>query len=193
MDLSGCVMMSNDITSKGEFRMLPDVLQVGETPKCIITGMYNNRSGMLVATDRRILFLKKKLFGSIESETILYETLTSVEWNRGMTGGDIKLHANRKSHKITNVEKDVVRDFATYLETRVMGGDGDSLLARLRMPRLANSPHGRLYAHDPQANAAPTPQPAPKDVAPPMARASPARRSSSARRARTSARFSSVA
>ena len=129
MDLSGCVMMSSDITSKGEFRMLPDVLQVGETPKCIITGMYNNRSGMLVATDRRLVFLDKQMFGVMETETILYEALSAVQWSTGVLMGSVTLHAHGKSNKVTNVQKAYVRYFANYIETRIMGGDAEAVLA----------------------------------------------------------------
>ena len=166
--IEGCVLMGKHLIDKIELDLLPSFMQPGEIAKCAIAGDCNRTlSGLLVATDRRILFLKNKLFGSVESETILYETLTSVEWNRGITGAGITLHANRKSHKITNVEKDVVRDFATYLETRVMGGDADSVLARLRMPRISNSPRSQFYVRNPQTRSAP-PQPASKDTAPPL-------------------------
>ena len=112
--------------------MLPDVLQIGEIPKCIITGTYNNRNGMLVATDRRLVFIDKQLFGAMETETILYQALSSVEWSTGVMAGSITLHAHGKSNKVTNVDKGYVRYFANYLETHLMGGDTEAVLRAAR-------------------------------------------------------------
>lgn len=132
MQYDKCVMMGQQIVSRGEYRMLPEVLQVGEQPKCIITGSYNNRNGMLVATDRRLIFLDKQLFGAMETETILYNALSAVEWSTGIMMGSITLHAHGKANKVTNVDKSYVRYFANYLETKLMGGDADAVLRQAR-------------------------------------------------------------
>lgn len=105
MQYDNCVMMGQQIANRGEYKMLPDVLQAGEDPKCIITGRYNNRNGMLVATDRRLVFLDKQMFGAMETETILYSALSAVEWSTGVMMGSVTLHAHGKANKVTNVEK----------------------------------------------------------------------------------------
>ena len=117
--------------------MLPDVLQINEIAKCAITGTYNRRNGMLVATDRRMLFLDKQLFGAMETETILYNAISAVQWSTGMMMGSVTLHAHGKSNKITNVDKQFVRYFANYVETRLMGGDADAVLDAVSAPRYA--------------------------------------------------------
>lgn len=135
--IAGCVMMGDNIATRGEFRMLPDVLQINEIAKCAITGTYNRRNGMLVATDRRMLFLDKQLFGAMETETILYNAISAVQWSTGMMMGSVTLHAHGKSNKITNVDKQFVRYFANYVETRLMGGDADAVLDAVSAPRYA--------------------------------------------------------
>lgn len=130
-------MMGDNIATRGEFRMLPDVLQINEIAKCAITGTYNRRNGMLVATDRRMLFLDKQLFGAMETETILYNAISAVQWSTGMMMGSVTLHAHGKSNKITNVDKQFVRYFANYVETRLMGGDADAVLDAVSAPRYA--------------------------------------------------------
>lgn len=74
--------------------------------------MYNNRSGMLAATDLRLALIDKRMFGAMETETILYEALSAVEWSAGALMGSVTLHAHGKSNKITNVQKAYVRYFA---------------------------------------------------------------------------------
>lgn len=131
MQYDNCVMMGQQIVSRGEYRMLPEVLQTGEQPKCIITGRYNNRNGMLVATDRRLVFLDKQFFGAMETETILYNALSAVEWSTGVMMGSITLHAHGKANKVTKVDKAYVRYFANYLETKLMGGDAEAVLRQI--------------------------------------------------------------
>ena len=144
MQYDNCVMMGQQIVSRGEYRMLPEVLQMGEQPKCIITGNYNNRNGMLVATDRRLVFLDKQFFGAMETETILYNALSAVEWSTGVMMGSITLHAHGKANKVTNVDKKYVRYFANYLETKLMGGDADEVLRQVRSdnPQLSQQKGG---------------------------------------------------
>lgn len=132
MKYDNCVMMGQQIANRGEYKMLPDVLQAGEDPKCIITGRYNNRNGMLVATDRRLVFLDKQMFGAMETETILYGALSAVEWSTGVMMGSVTLHAHGKANKVTNVEKAFVRYFANYVETKLMDGDTEAVLEEAR-------------------------------------------------------------
>ena len=132
MQYDKCVMMGQQIANRGEYKMLPDVLQAGEDPKCIITGRYNNRNGMLVATDRRLVFLDKQMFGAMETETILYSALSAVEWSTGVMMGSVTLHAHGKANKVTNVEKAFVRYFANYVETKLMDGDTEAVLEEAR-------------------------------------------------------------
>lgn len=58
--------ISKNLPVRREIKELPGILWEGEFPEMLAPGRYNNGSGVLVATDRRVVFVDKGMLGSLK-------------------------------------------------------------------------------------------------------------------------------
>jgi len=105
---------------RGEIKALPSILWEDELPEKIIQGTYNNGSGILVATNKRLVFVDKGLM-SLKVEDFPYDKITSIQYSTGMLMGGIDVYASGNKAEIKNVTKDQVKPFAEYVRARITG------------------------------------------------------------------------
>lgn len=105
-----------------EIKKLEGYLWDGETVHAITTGAYGKGTGLVVMTDRRLLFVQDGMM-SKSTEDFPYSKISSVSWNSGMAMGTVTVFASGNKAEIKNVQKD----------------DGKALVDALR-ERLADSP-----------------------------------------------------
>ncbi len=105
-----------------EIKRLENHLWEGETVHSMTTGNYGKGIGLVVMTDRRLLFVQDGMM-SKATEDFPYSKISSVSWQSGMTMGTIVVFASGNKAEITNVHKK----------------DGKSIVDSLR-ERLADSP-----------------------------------------------------
>ena len=122
-----------------EGKELPSILWENELPEMIVAGSYHLGNGMLVATDRRVLFVDKGML-SLKVEDFGYDKISSVESKGGMVMGEIKIYVAGNSATFGNVEKGQARAFADFVRSKVnkrsagaepvaaAGGTADELL-----------------------------------------------------------------
>ena len=125
--------------TKREVAELPSVLWEDELPEMAVAGTYHMQNGMLVATDRRMLFAtktgywaldvdKEKFYSpsqrkiylaegifSIKVEDFGYDRISSVESKTGMMWGEIKVYTAGNSETFKNIGKEEVRAFADFI------------------------------------------------------------------------------
>ena len=104
--------------SRGEIKELPNILWEDELPEAIISGTYHNGEGLLVATDRRLIFIDKGLIG-LTVEDFYFEDISSIETHQGWMLGSLNIYARGNKERIDNVYKDVVRPFADFLRNKL--------------------------------------------------------------------------
>jgi hypothetical protein len=76
-------------------------LEAGETVQCMVDGAYEVdsdrrdavRNGLVLATDRRVLFVALKAFEGHTVESYAYGDIGSFEQTRGMMGGSVSFTA----------------------------------------------------------------------------------------------------
>jgi hypothetical protein len=105
---------------RGEIKALPSILWEDELPEKIIQGTYNNGGGILVATNKRLVFVDKGLM-SLKVEDFPYDRITSIQYTTGMLMGGIDIYASGNKAEIKNVTKDQVKPFAEYIRARITG------------------------------------------------------------------------
>jgi hypothetical protein len=105
---------------RGEIKALPSILWEDEMPEKIIQGTYNNGSGILVATNKRLVFVDKGIM-SLKVEDFPYDKITSIQYNTGMLMGGIDIYASGNKAEIKNITKDQVKPFAEYIRARITG------------------------------------------------------------------------
>ena len=104
--------------TKREFDELPSILWEDELPRQVITGRYNNGTGILVATDQRLVFVDKGIM-SLKVEDFPYDRISSVESKRGMIMGGVTIYAAGNKEEISQVPKDQVGPFVDWLRVKI--------------------------------------------------------------------------
>jgi hypothetical protein len=88
-----------------EIKRLTQHLWEGETVERMTTGLYGKGNGLVVLTDRRLLFVHHGVM-SQSTEDFPVEKVSSVQWNSGMLTGEIAIFASGNKSVIKNVNKD---------------------------------------------------------------------------------------
>lgn len=101
-----------------EIKELPQILWEDELPEIAIQGLYNNKNGLLVATNKRLVFVDKGMF-SLTVEDFPYDKVTSLQYNTGLMFGGLEIYASGNKAEIKQVNKDQVKPFAEYVRARI--------------------------------------------------------------------------
>lgn len=101
-----------------EIKELPNILWEDEIIERIVQGTYRNGAGVLVATNKRLMFINKGLIYGLQVEDFQYSNISSIEYSTGMILGKIRFYASGNRAEIENVEKKACRDFADYVRAR---------------------------------------------------------------------------
>jgi hypothetical protein len=102
-----------------EIKELPKILWEDEKVESIVQGKYNNNLGILIATNKRLVFVDKKLIG-VRVEDFPYDKLTSIQYETGLVYGKISIFTSGNRANIEKVSpKNQVRDFAEYIRARI--------------------------------------------------------------------------
>lgn len=102
-----------------EIKDLPNILWENETLEKIADGMLGNSTGVLVATNSRLIFLNKKFYGGMEVIDYDYSQISSIEYETGWVFGKITIYSHGVKAKIEQMEKMYVRDIAEYVRARI--------------------------------------------------------------------------
>ena len=97
-------MMDSKLGAKRELRALPEHLWEGETVERLSSGTYGNGVGIVVVTDRRMLFLKDGRM-SKTSEDFPFDKISSIQWSTGMLVGTITVFVSGNKAEIKGVGK----------------------------------------------------------------------------------------
>lgn len=110
--------ISNHLGRK-EINELPQILAESETIDNIAQGTYNNGQGILVSTNRRLVFVDKGLLYGLKVEDFPLDKITTIQYETGFLLGEIKIHTSGNIAKIDNVEKATARAFAEFVRNKL--------------------------------------------------------------------------
>lgn len=102
---------TSSFLARKEISELPSILWEGENLRGAIQGNYHNRIGLLVATDRRLIFIDKGLV-SLRVEDFPYDRITSIQYETGWLFGEITIFASGNRADIKQLDKAKTRPFA---------------------------------------------------------------------------------
>lgn len=89
------------------------------------SGAYKLDIGLLVATNKRVIFISKTLF-SLKVEDFAYDKITSTQYSTGMIFGDIVIYAAGNKAKIKDIDKHDAKDMAEFIRAFISNGDSKS-------------------------------------------------------------------
>lgn len=105
--------MTNKLGTKRELKNLLSQLWEGETVHHITSGFYSSGNGILVATDKRLLFYFKGVVRST-SEDFPYSKISSIEVKSGIMFATLTIYASNQRAEITQIAKAEAEAFASF-------------------------------------------------------------------------------
>jgi len=114
---------------RSESRYLPHIIRPDEQLGGIAYGHYEEGFAMLIATDRRVLFLDKKpLF--INQDEFNYFTITGVTFSQAGPGCKVTLHTRIKDYELRTFNEVCARNFVRYIEAQCLDYQGETIPTR---------------------------------------------------------------
>ena len=104
---------------KGESRHLPELIHEDEHIGGVVYGRYSGGSGMIVATDKRVLFLDYKPFYHSTDE-IKYDVISGVSVNQQDGTAGVVLHSRLGDYKLRFVNVKCATHFTHYIERKAV-------------------------------------------------------------------------
>ncbi len=113
------VFMSRLAIKSSEGRYLPYIIHDDEHIKAAVFGYQEAGFVMLVATDKRVIFLDKKpLF--VNQDEVTFDVVSGVKLNETIIGTTLKLHTRVKDYKLFTFNEDSAEHFMHYIETHCL-------------------------------------------------------------------------
>lgn len=100
---------------KGETRHLAAIIHEDEHIGGVIYGRYGGGGGMLVATNKRVLFLDHKLFFK-KTDEISYDVVSGVSYNKQGDYAGVTLHTRLGDYTLRYVNNKIANRFVHYIE-----------------------------------------------------------------------------
>lgn len=110
---------SSAIWGRKELAELPAIIAEGEEIFSLIQGTYNGGVGILVATDRRLVFIDKGMIYGLKVEDFGLDKISSIQLETGILLADIKIMASGNVAKISNVDKGEGRIFCDKVRAKL--------------------------------------------------------------------------
>lgn len=101
-----------------ELKKLQDHVWPTETVERMVTGSYGGGMGLLVMTDKRLIFLKEGIVSST-FEDFPFDKISSIQWSSGMLTGKIIIYLSGNKGEINNVEKTDGKAIADNVRSRI--------------------------------------------------------------------------
>ncbi len=107
------------LVGQNEIRELPAILWEDEWVERLIHGLYNNGLGILVATNKRLVFVDKGVFYGLRVEDFPNEKISSIQYETGLFRGKVTIFTSGNRAVIERVDKKQARDFAEFVRARL--------------------------------------------------------------------------
>ena len=109
--------------NRKEILALPSVLNDDEDVLDLVSGSYAGGSGILVATQTRLIFMDKGMLYGLRVEDFPYIKISSIQYQTGLLLGTITIFTSGNKAEIKNVEKQFTRSFAEGARVRISAAD----------------------------------------------------------------------
>ncbi|WP_448606837.1 PH domain-containing protein [Paenimyroides ceti] len=109
----------SNFLGRREINELTSILAPTEIIDNLVQGIYNNGQGILVSTNRRLLFVDKGMLYGLKVEDFPLDKITSIQYQTGLLLGCIKIHTSGNIAKIENVEKASASSFAEFVRDKL--------------------------------------------------------------------------
>jgi len=115
------------VLTKPELGTLASLLHEDESIEAFVYGVYSGGWGMLVATDRELIFIDKVFF-NLKVDELPYSTISAVDHSFGHVFAKVTVHARSGDYLFRRINRKCAAKFVDYIEKRTKQPQ-DNLLA----------------------------------------------------------------
>lgn len=116
---------------KREIKELPNILWENETVEKLIQGTYNNGNGILICTNKRLIFIDKGMLFGLQVEDFPLDKISSIQYSTGILLGKLTIFASGNKAVIDNVDKLQVRVFGDFVTNKINSKDKNKNLIKV--------------------------------------------------------------
>lgn len=109
---------ANKLLESKEIKELPSILSDGETVKKVVRGSCEHRTGILVATNKRLIFIDKGVIFGLGIEDLTYDRIISIQYKIDLEFGTITISSSENKIQIEQVDKEQAVSFAKFVRER---------------------------------------------------------------------------
>jgi hypothetical protein len=113
-------LMSAKLGSGREIRRLAEYLWDDEQVERMLSGTYGGGTGLLVLTNRRLLFVKDGMMKKTLEDFPL-DKISSIQWSSGIALGKVIIFASGNKAEVGSVTKKDGKDLADLVRERIAG------------------------------------------------------------------------
>lgn len=118
------------VIKRKEINELPTILNEDEGIEKVVIGNYMYKVGIIVATHRRLVYVKKYRKDNITVKDFPYDIFTSIEIKKGKLFGKITLSTFDGPIKLEDMDKKEVSDLAEYIQRKIPSPEQQAILQR---------------------------------------------------------------
>ncbi len=101
----------DDLLVKKEIKHLPKIMMIGEEIKAITRGIHEGNTWIIVATQKRIIFLDKGMVTGLNQKELMLDKIKSVSHKIGLMRGKVKIDTGGGEKTISGIPKKYVSPF----------------------------------------------------------------------------------
>jgi len=116
---------------KREIKELPNILWENENVEKLIQGTYNNGNGILICTNKRLIFIDKGMLFGLQVEDFPLDKISSIQYSTGILLGKLTIFASGNKAVIDNVDKLQVRVFGDFVTNKINSKDKNKNLIKV--------------------------------------------------------------
>lgn len=111
--------VKNQFFGRAEIKELRHLLTDDEIITNAATGRYENGFCLIVATDRRLLLIDKKMW-FLSIEDVRFDMITELDYCARLLDATLSVRTINKVMRVTSFRPKLLRELTTYLQARVM-------------------------------------------------------------------------
>jgi hypothetical protein len=125
---------------RAEIKELKNILQPGERIVQYTYGYYHGGSGLLVATDKRLILIDKRPF-FMNVESMLYSQVNDIDFDTQMLFGSLYLHAGIKKIVFRSVSDADLRTICDFTKDKIESIEKPVFAKVLPMAQIGKRPY----------------------------------------------------
>lgn len=128
---------------KKEMKFLTENLDDDEKLHHLVQGMYSSKIGILVATNKRVMFVDVGMFSSYYDDFPL-KNISSISSESGLINTEIKIYASGNTGVISKVSKGEAREFVKTVKNLKEDNDGSTQRVTEPANNVSDDPYSKL-------------------------------------------------